>query len=772
MRSILASIAALVLSSSANASQSRTAGPAPLTEQREQVIAFARLYGLVRYYYPGDAAQQIDWNRFAVLGVHEAREAADSVDLASRLQALVTPLGSGIDIRTRAVALPSALHTGSDNLVAWRYLGYPQHSDPAYQAARTHRPSGPLGSFGISAYSEAPKVAGRAVRLSADIRMQDSASNGRAGLWLKAHRGPAGIEPLGDTTGPQAADHNWHRYQLTADAPVNTVMLMFGVHLTLSPKNAVSADVRDLRLEVKDRAGHWRTLPTPALLEASSQPGAWDLDSPTPVNENPQWHTASGADPAFLRMRHVAVRPDDLPFPAPIQEDRAQTLELGAGLHARVMLTLSDAQARAAPERAGALRSLHARLSAFADSDLDTTSIDARLADVVVLWNTLHLFYPYQDIIRIDWNALLLQGLYDATDTRDRAAQREALQRLMVPLADAHATVSDMTAHRGALLPVMLEPIGKDWVVVGSKVPGRVRVGDTVVSVDGTPVAALREHLEALASGQPSSLPWKGLQMLMGGPADAPPRQVVVRHADGSTSAAALRYTEPAWVRRKLPAPLALLEDGIWYVDLARVDNASLQQHVDDLAHARAVIYDDRGYPQDFAACISILRHLLTHAEHARWSHTPHWEGPGGQPSGFTDLGWDLTPETPHFSSRAIFLSGGNTISAAEAILGYVQDERLGQIVGSRSRGVDGDITWVTLPTRFRAIFTGMKVTHHDGTTRYQAIGTVPDVPVEQTLAGIRNGRDEVLDAAVAIARRAPVNAIHRSIAEAMRAMP
>lgn len=761
MRSILVAIAALVLASTANASQPRTASLAQVIQPQDRVVAFARLYGLVRYYYPGDAAQQIDWNRFAVLGVHEAREATGPVDLAHRLQALVTPLGPGIDIRTQAVALPSPLETGSHKLVAWRYLGYPQPADPAYQAARTHRPTGPLGSFGISAYSEAREVAGHTVRLSADIRTQDPASTHGVGLWLKAHRGPAGIELLGDTAGQQAADRTWRRYQLTADAPASTVLLMFGVHLTLSPKDAVSADVRNLRLEVKDRSGHWQVLPIPALQEAASQPGAWDLDSPTPVNENPQWHTASGTDPAFLRMRHVAVRPDDLPFPAPILQDRAQTLVLGAGLHARVMLTLSDAQARAAPERAAALRTLQARLSALADSALDTRSIDARLADVVVLWNTLHLFYPYQDIIRIDWNTLLLQGLDDATDARGRAAQREALQRLMVPLADAHATVSDMTARRGALLPVMLEPVGKDWVVVGSKVPARVRVGDTVVSVDGTPVAALREHLEALASGQPSSRPWKGLQMLMGGPSDAPPRQVVVRHADGSTSAVALRYTEPAWVRRKLPAPLARLEDGIWYVDLARVDYASLQQHIDDLAHARAVIYDDRGYPQDFAACISILRHLLTHTEHARWSHTPHWEGPGGQPSGFTDLGWDLTPASPHFSSRAIFLSGGNTISAAEAILGYVQDERLGQIVGSRSRGVDGDVTWVVLPTRFRAIFTGMKVTHHDGTTRYQAVGTLPDVPVQQTLAGIRQGRDEVLDAAMAMARGAHRETMH-----------
>ena len=46
---------------------------APLcVQQRTQVAAFARLYGVVRYFYPGDGAQQVDWNRLAVLGAGEA----------------------------------------------------------------------------------------------------------------------------------------------------------------------------------------------------------------------------------------------------------------------------------------------------------------------------------------------------------------------------------------------------------------------------------------------------------------------------------------------------------------------------------------------------------------------------------------------------------------------------------------------------------------------------------------------------------------------------
>jgi hypothetical protein len=41
----------------------------------ESVSAFARLYGVVRYFYPSDAASELDWQGFARLGVARARGA-------------------------------------------------------------------------------------------------------------------------------------------------------------------------------------------------------------------------------------------------------------------------------------------------------------------------------------------------------------------------------------------------------------------------------------------------------------------------------------------------------------------------------------------------------------------------------------------------------------------------------------------------------------------------------------------------------------------------
>jgi hypothetical protein len=49
----------------------------PPSREIENVAAFARLYGVVRFFLPQRRGGRIDWNRFAVLGVGRARAARD-----------------------------------------------------------------------------------------------------------------------------------------------------------------------------------------------------------------------------------------------------------------------------------------------------------------------------------------------------------------------------------------------------------------------------------------------------------------------------------------------------------------------------------------------------------------------------------------------------------------------------------------------------------------------------------------------------------------------
>ena len=170
---------------------------------------------------------------------------------------------------------------------------------------------------------------------------------------------------------------------------------------------------------------------------------------------------------------------------------------------------------------------------------------------------------------------------------------------------------------------------------------------------------------------------------------------------------------------------------------------------VDTLAKAAGVIFDIRGYPTDAGAWL--LPHLLGAPEGDRWMHVSKIVGPFGKIAGWRDSGWDLKPAAPRLAGKIVFMTDGRAISYAESVMGYVADRHLGTIVGSATAGTNGNIATFTVPGGFAIVFTGMRVTGHDGRAVHHLVGVKPDVPSAPTIAGLRAGRDDVLARAIAL---------------------
>ena len=69
-------------------------------------------------------------------------------------------------------------------------------------------------------------------------------------------------------------------------------------------------------------------------------------------------------------------------------------------------------------------------------------------------------------------------------------------------------------------------------------------------------------------------------------------------------------------------------------------------------------------------------------------------------------------------------------------------------IVGSTTAGADGNVSQIPLPGGLSTMISGIGVFYPDHRPT-QRIGIVPDVEAKPTLAGIRAGRDEVLETAI-----------------------
>jgi C-terminal processing protease CtpA/Prc len=71
-------------------------------------------------------------------------------------------------------------------------------------------------------------------------------------------------------------------------------------------------------------------------------------------------------------------------------------------------------------------------------------------------------------------------------------------------------------------------------------------------------------------------------------------------------------------------------------------------------------------------------------------------------------------------------------------------------VVGSTTAAADGNVSPIPLPGGLRAAVSGIGVFYPDGRPT-QRVGIVPDIEAKPTIAGVRAGKDEVLEQAISL---------------------
>jgi C-terminal processing protease CtpA/Prc len=187
-----------------------------------------------------------------------------------------------------------------------------------------------------------------------------------------------------------------------------------------------------------------------------------------------------------------------------------------------------------------------------------------------------------------------------------------------------------------------------------------------------------------------------------------------------------------------------LLSKDVAYIKISTVKSADAAKHIDAAAGTKGLVIDIRDYPGDFP--IFQLGGLLVEKEtpFARFTR-----GDLGNPGAFV---WDgeptaLRPLKPHYAGKVVVLVDEVSQSSAEY---HAMAFRAagGIVIGSTTAGADGNVSNIPLPGGLRTMISGIGVFYPDKHPT-QRVGIVPDREVNPTIAGIRDGRDEVLEAAL-----------------------
>jgi C-terminal processing protease CtpA/Prc len=372
-------------------------------------------------------------------------------------------------------------------------------------------------------------------------------------------------------------------------------------------------------------------------------------------------------------------------------------------------------------------------------------------------WNIIEYWFPYRDVMDEDWDTVLEQSIPRIALASSRETYQREIMSLIARAHDSHANLwsaLDAQPPVGAcLLPLSVRFLGDEAVVSGytaepAKTAG-LRVGDIVTSMDGVPLRKLIDRWSPYYGASNETARRRDIARTMTRGACGPTEIRVRRGNDrlrlqvDRLPSAAVRQAED--YRHDLPGEtFRRLSERVAYLKLSSVKAADVSDYIERARGSEALIIDIRNYPSEFV--VYALGTLLVDSDtaFARFTH-PDSSNPGAFYWGATA---SLSPKQPHYPGRTVILVDETSMSQAEYTSMALRAAPGAVVVGSTTTGADGNVSPFTLPGGLRSMISGLGVNYPDGRPT-QRIGIVPDLFVTPTVAGIRDGRDEVLEAAL-----------------------
>lgn len=376
------------------------------------------------------------------------------------------------------------------------------------------------------------------------------------------------------------------------------------------------------------------------------------------------------------------------------------------------------------------------------------------------LWNVIEYWAPYRDLLEEDWD----QVLHDAIPKIATAGSRSAFELEMIAfiakVGDSHSNLwSSLGArppHGNCTLPVNLRFVQGQAVVErlypDEKKAQTFQVGDLVEEIGDTHVHQLVETWLPYYPGSNEGARMRDIARNLGSGACGAVRVRIKRDGFVQTFLAdrIARPRSNTMLTHEKPGPtFQLLADDVAYLKLSSIKRSDIPTYLDAASKTKGIIIDIRSYPGDFVPFELGSHFVSTPSVLARFTL-----GDVANPGAFY---WGPTasvePKQPFYPGKIVILIDEVSQSQAEYTAMALRVAPNVKVIGSRTAGADGNVSRIPLPGGLTTMISGIGVFYPDKRPT-QRVGIIPDIEVLPTIDGIRTGRDEVLDAAIAEVQR------------------
>jgi hypothetical protein len=386
-------------------------------------------------------------------------------------------------------------------------------------------------------------------------------------------------------------------------------------------------------------------------------------------------------------------------------------------------------------------RKLNNEIQHVHNLSLNIKNSAAKLANTVITWNVFQHFYPYFDVVHVDWGKELEISLQDVLNSRSEADYFKCISRMIAKLEDGHGVVSCNNIDQWGF-PVSFAYIENKVVISGSN-SSLFKRGDIIESIDGR--SAIEELIsqESLISGSPQLKRYRALNMF--GSDFSQSKAHIILSRDGKT----LKIKADRTLRCNLFSNILKAEnfqsldygDGIYYVICHSYE---FENELNNLIKAKGIVISS------LFDISEIIPHLIKESVWSPIWNIPITTYPDRVNVVFDTSQWKFDPLKPLISAKLAFIVEPFRVSSGETFLSFIDYYKLGKLVGDTSAGTNGNVNFIELMGDYSIMWTGMKVLKQDG-SQHHLIGYRPDFPVKRTIKAIKENRNEYLDKALEI---------------------
>ncbi len=382
-------------------------------------------------------------------------------------------------------------------------------------------------------------------------------------------------------------------------------------------------------------------------------------------------------------------------------------------------------------------------------------SVRVRLLGLLRLWNIIEYWFPYRNLIQENWLDVLYEYIPRMAEADDWDRYRLELFSFLARIGDGHANLwseLDVLPPQGnCYLPIYVRFIDGEAVIEAfsqseEAVSMGFRIGDVIDSFDQIPVAErLKEWAEFyVASNEPARLRAMARFFPRGPCGEC---SVQIDRSGELITIPARRIADDArgTVLDERPgAAFQRLHPDVAYLRSSDFSREQIADYLSQLSEISGLIIDLRSYPT-----MDVLYALLPHLIDEPVAFARFTQCDLANPGSFL---WteplSMAPKAPYYDGALVLLVNESTMSRGEYIAMALRASPLALIVGSTTAGADGNVSSIPLPGGIRVMISGVGVFYPDKTPKQQ-VGIVPDVWAFPTVEGVREGRDEVLEAAL-----------------------